>query len=191
MTQHLILPAISTNLATFTRNVNSFYQKKATQLNRYITTAFQEKSPGISILKTVSTTDLSTEEPQLLIEEDKAPRAIGHEKFAKKVLQYVEDTQVYQQTGLSIAALAQQMNTPSHYLSKIINEQLNCTFIDFINGYRIKAVQEKLQQKEYHHYTILAVAFEAGFNSKSAFYTAFKKYTGTTPSKYRKAMVVK
>ena len=80
--------------------------------------------------------------------------------------------------------------SPKHYLSQIINEKLNCNFLDFINGYRIDDAKDKLLDENYEHFTILAIAYEVGFNSKSAFYTAFKKNTNSTPSQYRKSLAV-
>ena len=63
-------------------------------------------------------------------------------------------------------------------------------FLDFINQKRIKRAEEMLGGPTFSQYTILAIAHEVGFNSKSAFYTAFKKFTGHTPTTYRKAKTV-
>lgn len=108
------------------------------------------------------------------------------EKLVEKLVAHVEAEKSYQEPELTIADLAEQVNIQPHYLSQIINQNLNCTFLDFINGYRIEAAKKMLRSDDYGHFTILAIAYEAGFNSKTAFYNAFKKRTGTTPSSYRK-----
>ena len=109
--------------------------------------------------------------------------------LAKKLVAYVETEKPYQESELTLADLAEQVNIQPHYLSQIINQKLDCTFLDFINGYRVEAAKEMLRSDDYSHYTILAIAYEAGFNSKTAFYSAFRKNVGTTPSSYRKSVV--
>ncbi|MFK8007205.1 MAG: helix-turn-helix domain-containing protein [Saprospiraceae bacterium] len=110
------------------------------------------------------------------------------ESYLKKLVQFVELNKPYLETELTLAQLSEQINIPSHYLSQVINEKLKCNFLDFINGYRIEEAKEKLADIKFNHYTIVAVAFESGFNSKSAFYSAFKKQVGATPSSYRKSL---
>jgi len=112
------------------------------------------------------------------------------DKLAEKIVAYVESEKPYQESELTLPDLADQVKIQPHYLSQIINQQLNCTFLDFINGYRVEAAKKMLRSDDYDHYTILAIAYEAGFNSKTAFYSAFKKNVGTTPSGYRKSAVV-
>jgi AraC-like DNA-binding protein len=68
----------------------------------------------------------------------------------------------------------------------MINQQQKGSFSDFLNAFRIKEVQDLLRSDKAKQLTILAVAFEAGFNSKTAFYNAFKKFTGKTPSQFMK-----
>lgn len=109
--------------------------------------------------------------------------------YLKKLVQHIELNKPYQETEYTLNQLAEQTNIPSHYVSQVINEKMNCNFIEFINGYRIQDAKLKLVDKKYSHYTIVAIAYEVGFNSKSAFYSAFKKNVGTTPSHYRKSLV--
>ncbi len=109
------------------------------------------------------------------------------ERYLKKVLNFMEEDKPYLEHELTLAQLAEQVKIPSYHLSRIINEEKKCNFLDFINNYRVQEVKEKLADKKYNHLTILSIAFDVGFNSKTAFYTSFKKQTGTTPTKYRKA----
>ena len=70
-----------------------------------------------------------------------------------------------------------------------INEQLGKNFYDFINAYRVEAFKAKLQDPKFAAYSILGVALESGFKSKSSFNAIFKKVTGMTPSQYKKGLV--
>ena len=87
---------------------------------------------------------------------------------------------------LKIGELAKALNIPAHHLSYVINSEYNQHFFDFINSYRIEKAKQDLKDKTKSHLTILAISQDVGFSSKSAFNDAFKKFTGTTPSSYRK-----
>lgn len=110
------------------------------------------------------------------------------EAFLQKLQQYMQTDKPYREPDLTIRQLADRLNIPTNYLSQIINEKLSLNFIDFINQQRVAAAKNLLIDAAYEHYTVQAVAEEAGFNSKSAFYVAFKKYAGVTPGKYRKSL---
>nr|WP_321406403.1 helix-turn-helix transcriptional regulator [uncultured Carboxylicivirga sp.] len=92
----------------------------------------------------------------------------------------------YLNPSLNIDELASQINIASRDLSILINNHLNQHFFDFVNGYRIKNAMEILRNSDKKNVTILEVLYDVGFNSKSSFNTAFKKYTGKTPTEYRK-----
>lgn len=108
-----------------------------------------------------------------------------------KLLDYVDNEKPYLEPELTLGELAERVGIPAHYLSQVINEKIEQSFGDFINGYRVEKAKAMLTDDKYSHFTIIATAYEAGFNSKTAFYEAFKKFTGTTPSKYRKSLLVK
>jgi len=110
------------------------------------------------------------------------------ERLVQKLIDYVEKEKPYLEPELTLGQLSEQVNIPAHYLSQIINEKIEKTFGDFINGYRVERAKAMLVNEQYNHYTIISTAYEAGFNSKTAFYTAFKKTTGKTPSEYRKLL---
>jgi AraC-like DNA-binding protein len=86
--------------------------------------------------------------------------------------------------NLTLNDLAILLKTPSHTLSKVIREGYQKNFFDFINSYRIEEFKEYVNQAKYQNYTLLGIAFEVGFNSKTAFNRSFKKMTGQTPSEY-------
>jgi AraC-like DNA-binding protein len=88
--------------------------------------------------------------------------------------------------SLSIYDLAKQINMPTRELSLLINHDLNQHFFDFVNGFRIRKAMEILADPDKNDLTVLEILYDVGFNSKSSFNTAFKKYTQLTPTDYRK-----
>lgn len=86
--------------------------------------------------------------------------------------------------NLTLNDLATLIKTPSHNVSKVIREGYQKNFFDFINWYRIEEFKNYVNLPKYQNYTLLGIAFEVGFNSKTAFNRAFKKMTGQTPSEY-------
>ncbi len=97
----------------------------------------------------------------------------------------MEENKPYLDIDLTIHDLSGALNIPRHYLTQIINEKLNRNFYQFINEYRVEEVKRLLQDPAYKKYTFTAIAFEAGFNSKSSFNSVFKETVGKTPSQYK------
>ena len=108
------------------------------------------------------------------------------EKYLKKPQQIMKNDKPYLNEKLTISELAEMVGISRHHLTQILNEHLNKNFYTFINEYRVKQVKEMLLNENKKHYSILAIAYECGFNSKSTFNTLFKKYTGKTPSQFIK-----
>lgn len=111
------------------------------------------------------------------------------EMYLKKLLDHFEQESPYLSPDLTLANVAEHTKISSNYLSQVINEKLNCTFLDFVNSYRVETAKKLLSEDANKNFTILSIAYDAGFNSKSTFYSAFKKHVGTTPSGYRKTLV--
>jgi AraC-like DNA-binding protein/Ca2+/Na+ antiporter len=93
---------------------------------------------------------------------------------------------LYLQGDLKLAEVAEALNLSPNNLSQMINEQLGKNFYDFVNGYRVEAAQKLLLDPAKDNLTLLAIAYEAGFNSKSTFNSVFKKHCQVTPSEYKK-----
>jgi AraC-like DNA-binding protein len=108
------------------------------------------------------------------------------DNFHQKLISHMSSEKPYLNQELTISQLADQLQINSKYLSQIINEKQEQNFMDFINRHRIERAKELLLSPAYQYYTIQAIAEEAGFKSKSAFYTAFKKFTGMTPVAFKK-----
>jgi AraC-like DNA-binding protein len=88
--------------------------------------------------------------------------------------------------NLTLYDLSEQIDIPSKDLSLLINRDLNQHFFDFVNGYRIRMAMDILKDPSKKAFTVLEILYEVGFNSKSSFNTAFKKYSNLTPTEYRK-----
>lgn len=96
--------------------------------------------------------------------------------------------QTFQINDLSLPLLADKLNLPSHYVSQAINQGSGSNFFEYVNRWRVEFVKRELgDTANAGNFNILELAMNAGFNSKSAFYTAFKKHTGLTPSGFRKS----
>lgn len=102
------------------------------------------------------------------------------------LIKLMDDQKPYLDSELSLAQLAELMNFTPHQLSYLINAAFEESFFWFVNRYRVQRVKELLLDKENEHLTILGIAFESGFNSKTSFNTTFKKISGQTPSEFKK-----
>jgi AraC-like DNA-binding protein len=105
----------------------------------------------------------------------------------EKLQAFMTDNKPYLESELTLTRLAEQLDVPPHHLSQMLNESLSQNFFDFVNSYRVEEAKQLLQVPDKSAYTVLALAEEAGFNSKTAFNTAFKRFTGETPTEYRKS----
>ncbi len=97
----------------------------------------------------------------------------------------MKEAKMYRDSCLSLETMSRKLNISSNYLSQLVNKLSGCTFTEYINGFRIEDVKLKLEDPRFVNYTVIAIALEAGFNSKSTFYHAFKKNTGISPRQYR------
>ncbi len=105
----------------------------------------------------------------------------------ERILHIIAVDKLYQNPDLSMSLLSEKSELSNGYVSQIINQKRKQNFFDFINSYRVEDVKLKIVDPKYDHYTLLGLAQDAGFKSKSTFNAVFKKMTGQTPSQYRKA----
>jgi AraC-like DNA-binding protein len=111
------------------------------------------------------------------------------ERYLNRLLQLMESDRLFTDRDLTIQKLAEKLSIPAPHLSQTINERLGKNFPDFINSYRIDEAKKRLLDPAKKHYTVLAIAEEVGFNSKSAFNDVFKKHVKMTPSEFRKSLM--
>ncbi len=104
----------------------------------------------------------------------------------KLIQKVIINEQAYLNQEYRLNNLAERCNSSVHHISQVINENAMCSFSDYLNKQRIQKAKNLLLSKQSEQFTILAIAYEVGFNSKTAFYNAFKKELGTTPSLFKK-----
>ena len=102
-----------------------------------------------------------------------------------RLVELMEAKRPYADSSLKLNHLARMAGMSPNHLSQVINEVREQNFYDFVNGYRIEEAKKVILDPDRAEATILSIAYEVGFNSKSAFNAAFKKHTGTTPSQFR------
>ena len=113
------------------------------------------------------------------------------QRYLKKLIAFMEAEKPYIDGSLTVQKLAEKLSIPPPHLSQTINEQLGQTFSDFLNCYRVEEAKKKLLDPAFRHFSVLGIAEDVGFNSKSSFNSVFKKHTNTTPSEFRNAVAPK
>ncbi len=103
--------------------------------------------------------------------------------FQEQLHTVIKEQQLYKNSNIKLNDIARQLQVPSHYLSQFLNDNLGKSFSIFINEYRIEEAKRLLAGES--KYTTEAIGYECGFNSKSTFFTTFKKITGVTPAQFK------
>lgn len=96
----------------------------------------------------------------------------------------MEQDRLYLEPDLNLALLSRHTGLPQKTISLVLNQHLQKSFNEFVNGYRVEAFKQKIDQPEQDNMTILALAFDAGFNSQATFQRAFRSNTGMSPREY-------
>lgn len=99
---------------------------------------------------------------------------------------YMDEKKPFLKEDLNLAMLAYELGVTSNQLSQVINQKSRSNFFNFVNGYRVELVKDKFKDPALAHYSILGIAYDSGFRSKSSFNKIFKETTGQTPLEYRK-----
>jgi AraC-like DNA-binding protein len=108
------------------------------------------------------------------------------EAYFERLVATLETDKLYLDKDLSLSRLAKRLGISVHHLSQIINERSGANFYDYINAQRIEEAKRLLLDPQMSNRSIASVAFDAGFNSLSAFNAAFKKFVKSTPSQFRR-----
>ncbi len=106
------------------------------------------------------------------------------DNWKEKIEKLMLVDKLYENPKLVISDLSDKLGAHSKRVSQVINHGFTLNFNDFVNLYRIKALMQKLEEREHDIQTLLSLALECGFNSKSTFNRAFKRYTSLTPKEY-------
>ncbi|MGY6743592.1 MAG: helix-turn-helix domain-containing protein [Cecembia sp.] len=132
------------------------------------------------------------ENPQLgeksFVKTDKKESNEMLEEIAMLFQKSMDQNKLYIQEGLSVKEVAEHIGYPPYLVSQAINTCLKKSFFELINGYRVEEAKKLMLDENLNHLSIVGIGFEAGFSSKTAFNTAFKKHTGITPSEYKQRM---
>jgi AraC-like DNA-binding protein len=118
-----------------------------------------------------------TRSPQKKVSDDSAAVLLG------KLEQVMTEQEMFKNPNLTLSELAKAINISSHQLSQVLNDNLGKNFTSYINEYRINKACSMIAAN--HPFSLEAIGYEVGFNSKSTFYSSFKKLKATTPSLYK------
>jgi len=126
-----------------------------------------------------------------------SPKSIKKDKYQKSGLSegerktlvgrlkfIMETKKPFIEFDLNILDLSKMLDTSVNKLSQVINESFHKNFHNLVNHYRIEEVKKSLKDPENEKFTIISIAYDCGFNSKSSFYNAFKKNTGVNPKEF-------
>ncbi|PWD99107.1 helix-turn-helix domain-containing protein [Marinilabilia rubra] len=114
----------------------------------------------------------------------KKPLLKKEEIFVTSLLQYMNDQEPFLNPDLTLSTLAKELSVTPEYLSDILNGHLKSSFFDFINQFRVEKFKALCKTNKQETLTLIAIAYECGFNSKATFNRVFKKRTGITPGEY-------
>ena len=109
-------------------------------------------------------------------------------EYLERITALLESERLYLQPDLTIQEISDKLEVPKHYLTESLNTYMGKNFYTLINEYRIIEFKKLAADEKNKHLTLLALAYDSGFNSKSAFNLVFKKQTGETPSQFLRTM---
>lgn len=110
-------------------------------------------------------------------------------EIEQKLIDVMEKQKPYLNSELTLNKLGELLGVSNHHLSEVINSKLNRTYYDFINEYRVEEFKQRIHDPSNSNFSIIAIAMDSGFNSKTSFNTIFKKMSGQTPSQFRNSTI--
>jgi len=189
-----IISVISQLLYHFDRFIipqsGGFFTNMALSVFVLIIGYFGLRQPGIFIEPIANTEKIDNDnsEPAKNTTREKQSESSLSETKYKRLLKFMEDEHPYLDNEVTIYSLAAQMKLPPYILSQLINQHSGKNFFDFINHYRVEQVKGKIRDQSHYSQTLLAIALDCGFNSKSSFNRVFKKMTDQTPREFVKSL---
>lgn len=119
----------------------------------------------------------------------KVDSKLSHKLALEGLQNLMERDKPFLKPDFQLYDLAKLADTPPHILSDQINKELGINFYEFVNGYRVEEFKKRVSSRDYKNLTLLAIAYDVGFNSKASFNRIFKKHTSLTPSQFSKIEV--
>ncbi len=196
---HRILFNTSMLLFNFAIFANGLYQKNI--FVKAIVSVEKQIIPFQEVMESRQSKDEEIQIPELIIEIDseidnslsKYQNSNLSDDVKIKIIEDLERYMAlkpYNYSNLTIDDVAESLQTNTKYLSQIINETYQKNFYNYINMFRVNDSKEMLLNPEFSNYSTEGIAKSVGFNSKSSFYTAFKKYTGLTPVEFKNKSII-
>ena len=110
------------------------------------------------------------------------------ELYKREFLRLMDEEKLFTNSDITVNQVAERMGIPRQYLSEVLNVYLKSNFQDYMNKCRAEEFVECLRDRRFNNYSIMGIANEVGFKSKSSFNTTFKKIYGVTPSEFKKTL---
>ena len=107
-------------------------------------------------------------------------------QYLNKIKNFMESEKPYHNGDLTIVEISNKLDIPRHFVTQVLNEKLKKNFYTFINEYRVEEIKNLIADKDFKEHSLLRLALDVGFNSKSSFNKIFKEMTSMTPSQYRR-----
>ena len=140
-------------------------------------------------------TEIKVENPlinqeQTRLDDSSYKKSSLQKKDMEQIFKSLENTmkteKLFLQANLNLQELSENVKIPQHHITQTLNIYKRQNFYDYVNAYRVKAFINKLQNGDADNFTLLGIAFDCGFNSKSSFNRVFKNITGQSPSDFKK-----
>lgn len=170
------------NIIVFTAESLTIFNYSVLLLLIYIFSFYGLKQRDIFPDKTKIEPDLSRKSSNGLLSD------VQMEKISQQLLTYFQKDKPYLNPEFSMQLLSEKLNLPKHHLTEVLNRYLGKNFFQFVNDYRVEAVKKQLDDLN-NPYSIEAIGYECGFNSKSTFFSVFKSLTGQTPKNYQQQIM--
>lgn len=138
-----------------------------------------------SIHQLLSQTKVTTASETMILPIIKNVISDKNKDYFEQLVQLMEQEQLHRNSSLNREMAAEKLGISAGYLSQVLQTTTSQNFASFINAYRVETVKKMLLDTAFDQYSIVAIGMEAGFKSKSAFYTSFKKETQMTPNQFK------
>jgi AraC-like DNA-binding protein len=140
----------------------------------------------------VPETAVSANQPEtsneIIVSKESKKQVLADDKllyYKERLLKLMEKEKPYSDSDITLPKLGKMILLNTYQTSYLINTCFSENFYTFINRYRVEECKRMLESNQYNHLSILGIGYEAGFNSKTAFNTTFKKITGVTPREFK------
>lgn len=180
---HLLLAPVT----LFVYVTGFFGLKQTTVFSSVLLLAERVSEPPATNSTTASVPD-DTGRPALGKYEKSSLSVESAQRILARLRTYMVDEEAFLDDKLTLPQVAGDIDVSVNHVSQVINELCDQSFHDFVNRYRVEAVQRKLQDHRYDAYSLLAIGLECGFGSKSSFNRIFKGFTGRTPGQYKREL---